>query len=392
MMTARLGREVSSLVRGWARPLSLALLTLLAGGCGKGIFSTTSSSGSGSGGTTGTARSVYVTNFGDGLVSALNRGGAGALNSPLTSSAGSASGPLGLAVTPKLTALYVANPADQLIHEFTLSANGNLAALSTIATGTNPQQPVVIPAGSFAYSINAGGSISEYTVDATSGNLTANTTASTTSGLILPISGVATNSFLYVTDQQGGTGVVLTFAINADGTLASGPSSTPSLGFPGGAAVPNQIIIDPTHTWVFVSDGAVGRVSLFQVVGSGLNFLKSSLTSAPGTAEAGLLYLKKGSNIFIYCADQAANSVSVFLFNPLTQTLTLTGASPPRSVNTPIGLAAAGNNLYVTNNALGTVTKFDIDSGSGALSNPTDVFTESPANALSAPASILITK
>ncbi len=389
-MAQRYGR-FRSLIRFLTLALVILPLAIVGGGCGKGIFSSSSSS-SGSGGSSGTARSVYVTNFGDGLVSALNRNTAGVLNSPATISAGSKNGPIGLAVTPKKTALYAANAADQTIKEFTLSSNGNLSSLSTITTGTNPQQPVVTPNGSYAYSINEGGSISEYTVNATTGKLAANSPASTTNGLTTPLSGVATNSYLYVTDQNGGTGVVLTFKINSNGTLASGPSSTPSLGVIGGPASPNQILIDPSHTWVFVSDGAAGVVSLFKVNGNGLTFIKSYATSAttPNLTEAGLAYVKKGANIFIYCADQTADSVSVFLFTPALPSLTLTGTSPVASVNTPVGLAPAGNNLYVTNNGTGTITGFDINTASGALTNPTSVATESPGNPLSAPEAILL--
>ena len=385
-MIMRTRQQTTGSSRGiGAKALALSLITLSAGGCGRGLFSSSSSSSSAAGGA-GTVRSVYVTNFADGKVAALNRNTVtGALTSPATIASGSINGPGGLAVTPSLTALYVANAADKKIHEFTLSSDGNLSNLATIAAGVSPQQPVVIPNGSFAYAINSGGSISEYTVNATSGELTANTTASTTSGLTLPVSGTATNSFLYVTDQ--GAGVVLSFKINTNGLLASGPASTASLG------VPNQILIDPTGTFVFVSDGSAGKVSLLQVSGSGLNFINSVPTSAPGTAEAGLAYLATGSSKFIYCADQAANSVSVFLFDAVAQTLTLTSASPAGAVNAPIGLAVdpAGANLYVANSGDGTITQLTINSTTGALSNAVSFATENPANAGSAPDFVLVT-
>src|SRR5713101_7419501 len=143
-MIMRRRRTTTPSSRGiWAKAIALSLVTLSAGACGRGLFSSSSSSSSGAAGGVGTARSVYVTNLADGLVSALNRATTGALTSPTTIAAGSSSGPVGLAVTPKHTALYAANAADNLIHEFTLSSNGNLSALNTIATGTNPRQPVV---------------------------------------------------------------------------------------------------------------------------------------------------------------------------------------------------------------------------------------------------------
>ena len=399
-MAKQYGR-VRSLIRGFAPGLALSLLTLGAGACGKGIFSFSSSSSSGGGSTT-TTRSVYVSNFGDGLISSLNLSSAG-LRYPLTISGGAKNGPIGLAVTPKKTALYAANAADDLLYEFTLSSNGNLSNLGTIATGPNPQQPVVTPNGSYAYSVDASGSIYEYTVNPTSGLLSANSPSSTRSGLVDPISAVAANSYLYVTDQNGGKGVVLIFKINSSGTLASGPASVPSLGIPGGPAAPNQLLLltttNPTQNWLFVSDAQSGVISLFQITnnGSKLTFVNSYATYAttPNLAEAGLLYVKSNSNIFIYCADQTNDTVSVFLFTTAPLALTRSSVSPSAAaLSSPTGLAYAGDNLYVTNNGNGTITRFDISTTTaplGALSNPASFNTESPANSLSAPEAILIT-
>lgn len=375
---------------------ALGLIAIFAGACGRGVFSNASSSSSGgSGGGGGTIRSAYVTNFGDGKLSALNRNSlTGNLSSPVTIAAGKASGPVGLAMTPALNALYVANANDNELHEFAVDVNGNLTALATIAAGQSPQQVAITPGGAYAYAVNSGASISEYLVDATTGLLSANTQSSTNSGpLISPVSGVTTDSFLYVTDLNGGAGVVWTFAINADGTLAAGPSSTPSLGLPiGKPSTPGPIIIEPTQTFVFVGD-ASGNVSVLQVSGAGLAFIMAAPTSA-GSAAAGLAYATIGGINYLYCADPAANSVSVFIFNSLTGILTLRSSSPVGSpLVQPTGLAtdSAASFLYVTNAGNGTVTQFTISTVDGSLSNPVNVATQNPSNASSAPNSIIIT-
>jgi hypothetical protein len=117
----------------------LAAMTISVGACGHGIFSGSSSSSTSGGGST-TTRSVYVTNFADRKLSALANS-SGTLSSPTTIAAGAANGPLGLALTPPGSAspiaLYVANPADNLIHQFTVRSTGNLSALATIAAALN---------------------------------------------------------------------------------------------------------------------------------------------------------------------------------------------------------------------------------------------------------------
>jgi 6-phosphogluconolactonase (cycloisomerase 2 family) len=376
---------------------ALTVIALIAGACGRGIFSGTSSSSSSGSGGGATARSVYVTNFADGKVSAISRNSSGgALSHPVTIAAGPGAGPVGLAIKPAtLNALYAANSADNKIHEFAIDTNGNLSALGTIAAGKLPQQPVVTPTGTFVYSANSGGSISEYLVDSTTGALSANTTASTSSGpLVTPISAVATDTFLYLTDLNGGAGVVWTFTINADGTLAAGPSSTPSLGLPiGKPAIPGQIIMDLTATFVFVSD-ASGNVSVLQVSGSSLAFVMAVATSA-GSQAAGLAYATVGGINYLYCANPAANSVSVFTFDNLTGVLTFLSTSLDPSLNQPTGLAvnlpATAGFLYVTNAGNGTVTQFTISQVDGSLSTPVATATQNPANTSSAPTSILIT-
>ena len=212
-----------------ATSAALALIAIGAGACGHGLFSGSSAgSSSGSGGGSATARSVYVTNFADGKLSALANS-SGTLTSPSTIAAGFAAGPLGLALTPPGAfapiALYAANLADNTIHEFGVSATGNLSALATIAAGTQPQQIAVTPNGLFAYAINFGGSITEYLINSASGQLSANAPSSITTGLTTPVSAAASNAFLYVTDPSGGAGLVLTYAIGSAGTLPHATSA-----------------------------------------------------------------------------------------------------------------------------------------------------------------------
>jgi len=369
--------------------ITLAIVVALAAGCGGDTFFSgeTSSSSGGGGGGTSTTRSIYVTNFADGELSALSNS-SGVPAHPRTNKTGAGSGPLGLAATPSLDALYVVNTADNKVHEFALSSNGNLSALGTIAAGTNPQQVLVTTDGNSAYAINSGGSISQYLVGAT-GGLTANTPASfTNSSLITPISGVLSDSTAYITDQGGG-GVVSAFAINSGGTLGALLSRTLTLGIAGGN--PAQITIDTTDSWVFVADATSGVVSVFAIQGNG-SLVLNSQTTTPGAAAAGLVFaVTPDGAAFLYVATPSTNAVQIYTFASgfLTFSATATGFASPTGLAVDNALSAA--DLFVTNAANGTVTGLGIDSISGALTSVGSSATESPANAASSPQFILVT-
>ncbi|HLW70533.1 MAG TPA: beta-propeller fold lactonase family protein [Candidatus Binataceae bacterium] len=376
--------------RGRARvAATLTIVMALAAGCGGRTFfsGTTSSSsgGGGGGGGTGTTRSVYVTNFADGKLSALSNS-SGVPANPRTIRSGKAGGPLGLAAIPS-KALYVANSADNEVHEFALTSNGNLSALGTITAGTNPQQVLVTTDGTAAYAINSSGSISQYIVNA-SGALTANTPASTTSNLTTPISGVLSSSTAYITDQGGG-GVVSAFAINTDGTLGTLLSSTLTLGIAGGK--PAQITMDTTGSWVFVADATSGVVSVFAIQSNG-SLLLNSQTTALGVAAAGLVFaVTPNGNAFLYVATPSLNAVQIYAFAAgiLTFSTSATGFAAPIGLAVDNALSAA--NLFVTNSGSGTVTGLSIDSTTGLLASVGSSATENPSNGASSPQFIVVT-
>lgn len=381
----------------------LLVMAAVGGSCGKGAFplaDATSTSTATATTTPTTGALVYVTNFNDAKISEFKRDpNTGALTAPRTVKTGTVKGPIQLTVAPSLQELYVANQADNTVHEFGIASTGKLSPIGsgTIAAGISPQQVAVTPNGSFAYAVNVNlagvGSISEYTVNTANGALASNGTI--TSGVTHPISAVATDTFLYVADLQSGNGVLLSYAIKADGTLATPPSSVPSLGVVT-ASTPGPMIINASNgIFVFVGDTVQGIVSVFTTSGGALSFVSRTLPT--NSAQAGLVYVTTpDSNTFLYSANQSPliNSVSVSSFNTILGTLTLLGVSPLGSgLNLPTGLAAdpLGQFLYVTNQGNGTVTQFTIDATAGALSLPVIVNTENPANANSAPLFIAIT-
>jgi 6-phosphogluconolactonase len=372
----------------------LLSLAFIGGACGRGIFKPASSSSSSSVATPtptpGAGKFTYLTNFNDGKVSMFSRHtGSGLLGTPSQIKAGKVGGPFGLAVAPAANALYVANSADAQIHEFGIGSNGKLSALGSgvIAAGKMPTMIAVTPSGGFAYATNFSGSISGYTINSGSGALGANGT--TTNSVTQPFGAVATDSFLYVSDQKSGFGVVLSYAINTDGSLAVPPKSLPSLGFVG-ASTPGPMIIDPTRAFVFVSDVAQGVVSVFSTSGGPLKYVSSKTTSAAGTPALGLAYVTTRGGNFLYVANQNAGSITVFQFNSAAGTLAVVNAV--NGLNQPTGLAIdpSGSFLYSANQGDGTIAEFSLNQTTGALTSIGSVNSENPANPSSSPEFVLI--
>jgi 6-phosphogluconolactonase (cycloisomerase 2 family) len=382
-------QRIETLFRRMRRQPALAILAALAimaaaaDACGHGVFPENSSNSSAGGGGSTTARSVYVTNFADHKIAALANS-SGTLSSPTTLAAGAANGPLGLALTPPGStvpkALYVANPADGLIHEFGVNSSGNLNSLATISAGTQPQQVAVDSTGAFAYAINGGGSIAQYTINASTGALSANTPASMTTGLTAPVSAAAAGSFLYVTDPSGGAGLVLTYTIGGGGLLALASS------VPTGGTNPNQIAAVSASnglTWVFVGDSTSGVVTVFQVQGTALALVG---TVGTGVGTAGLAFGTTSTGLsFLYVANPSTNSVASFSFNLTTGVLapfaTTTGFNPPTGL--AVDNPASASTLFVVNNGAGSVTTLPISAQSGGLGTANTFATENPANASS---------
>jgi 6-phosphogluconolactonase (cycloisomerase 2 family) len=328
---------------------------------------------------------VFVTNFADGKVSALTNS-RGILSAPTTIAAGAASGPVGLTLaTPSGAtaplALYVANPADNTIHEFGVSSSGNLSELATIAAGSRPQHVAVDPTGSFAWAINSGGSISQYLINSQTGKLSTNSTASITQGLVAPVSGVASGSFLYVTDPSNGAGLALTYSAN-NGLLSLASSVAT------GGANPGQLAafsVTGGSTWVAVADATSGVVSLFQVQGSALSLFG---TVGTGSGAAGLVFAQTSSGLtFLYVANSLADTVTSFSFNTTTGVLALLAVTT--GLSGPTGLAvdnpSAATRFFAANNTNGTVSTFSLDPTTGQLTAINSFAIESPANSASAP-------
>lgn len=180
-----------------------------------------------------------------------------------------------VSVNCRLPLAYVTNKIDNTVSQFKINLDGTLTSIGApVNTGVTPNVVTVDPTGRFAYVANFGDNpgsggtqgttVSQYLIDATTGALTPNGTATT--GLNpYSIAIDPTGQYAYVTNQ--GAGTVSQFTINANGTLSA-------LGTPvATGSKPYQVTIDPTGKYVYVANladaGTVGGVSQYTISGTG---------------------------------------------------------------------------------------------------------------------------
>src|ERR1700690_4423049 len=142
-----------------------------------------------------------------------------------------ATGVGGVAGDPGTKFLYATNPAANTVSGFAIQAGGALTAVPglTSGTGTTPLAALVDTTGKFLYVINTGnGTVSQFTIDGTTGALTAFLSASV---------GVGTDPSFVVEDPDGafvfvgnvGSSSVTELTIGSGGSLTN--TNTISLGF-----------------------------------------------------------------------------------------------------------------------------------------------------------------
>ena len=351
---------------------------------------------------------VYITNNGEGTISEFRRLADGSLNFLRVEKTGAVNGPTGISIDPTSRFLYVANEGDGRIHQFRIRRD--TGELATIGAGSvddgpanRPQQIAISPHGDFVYVTNSGkrsagensndkngeGSIAEYTVDLATGALKLLETFRG-GGLQQPL-GIAflpNGKFVYVSDT--GAGTLVTFAVEPSGRLRP-VASTPSLGDKQGA--PGLVAVHPSGSFVYTVDRSAGVVVVASPAADG--HLTVTRTFHVGISTAGpfaIIAAAVGPNVFLYTANQVADTVSSLVVKP--DGLDLIGESPT-GMGFPTGMAAdaGGRNLYVVNRDASTVAQFAIAETNGiALTPAASIFTEASPSEASHPLYIATTR
>ena len=299
---------------------------------------------------------VYTANAGGNSISGFANDGTGALT-PIPGSPFAVPGqPFGIAATPNHQFLYAVSFQTNQVSEFLISAaSGVLTPLtcpSVITTDTQPVKIAINPAGTLLYTINQIGSISGFSINATTGCLTAISTTPTDSvgrGITIDQSG----QFVYVVTGGGG---IDAFQIGATGTL----TRLAIAGFDSGTTTMLAVKAVPTFELLMATDGgSTNNLRTFNI-NTTTGVLTPIVSTTPGSSPAnpGAIAFNTPLNAttpLFYIANTASSNLTV-------GTVDATGAIGTAIVTVPVATGPIdlavdplGKFLYVANNGSSTV-------------------------------------
>ena len=237
-------------------------------------------------------------------------------------------------------------------------------------------------ASKFAYVMLEFDTIAAFTIDASTGGLTA-VSGSPFGGNINPVYGASdpAGKFLYAVDQSAGS--VDSFSIDqTTGALTAVPGSPVRLN-PSEARVP---IVDPSGSFLYIThldscgDGCKGAVSAFKI---GTDGSLTAIAGSPYTTDYGTLGIAmRPDGKFLYTMNGANGGgtvadISAFQVDPTSGALTQVSGSPFPGSAIPLFAAVhpSGNFLYAIVAGEGfAVEPFSIDPTTGALTSTDNFF------------------
>jgi 6-phosphogluconolactonase (cycloisomerase 2 family) len=352
--------------------------------------------------------------------SAVNTGGAGLLfvtaqanttisafvvnltNGELTAngnSVGTGAAPSAIAITPSISALFVANSGSNSVSAYTINTFGGLTTASgTTTVGSTPTGLAIDPTGKFLFVANQGSSnVSVFSINGTALTPVPGSPFTTVPvGLsypngTLPTAVAVSNSgnFLYVANQLAN--FVSAFAISSTGALT--PLGVPYYSEPLGTS-PSGLGIQPNGGFLYVMNAAANsnNISVFAICDvvvtscSNPNKPDGSLTEIAGSpfpAGLGPVAITFDPNfVFAYVVDKGSNTVSQYSYGtgsgvltPLSPATISTGLTP---VSIALRVGATGSNIgntttnptdwvYVANSGAGTISIYTLTTTTGLL-------------------------
>jgi YVTN family beta-propeller protein len=282
-----------------------------------------------------------------------------------------------LTVDPSGKFAYVTNSgnywddADGSVSMYTIDATtGALTSTGTI-NGTCPglcfpSAVVVDPSGKFAYVANGGANggvsapsnVAMYTINATTGALTSiGTIAAGTDPASIAMD--PSGKFAYVANENAGSaGNVSMYAINATtGALAS-------IGTVAAGVEPVSVVVDPAGKFAYVTNFGSNDISMYTIDAT-TGVLTSVGTIAAGTAPFSVAV--DPTSTFAYVANINSNDVSMYTINGTTGALTPIGTIAAGLSPISIAVHPSGNFVFVTNSASNDVSIYSVDPATGAL-------------------------
>jgi len=288
-----------------------------------------------------------------------------------------------VAVSPDGRFVYLANWGEGdtggSLSAFTINATTGALTSLAWAPCVSPANPCLAPAsvavhpsGKFAYAANEGGfaptGVSVYTIDAATGALTFKSSISAPgTGRAVTVAVDPSGRFAYVAalnDAAGSDDNVSTYKIDpTTGSLTY--VSTVAAG-----SGPPSIAIDPSVKFLYVTNSGSNDVSMY-TINSSTGALTSLGTMSAGSGPSAIAIHPSGK--FAYVTNSGSNDVSMYTINSSTGVnsrtgaLTFLGTMSAGSGPSAIAIHPSGEFAYVTNSGSNDVWTYSIDGATGAL-------------------------
>jgi DNA-binding beta-propeller fold protein YncE len=274
--------------------------------------------------------------------------------------------PVAMATTPDGKFAYVLNANSGTVSQFVVASDGSLTQPApAIGTGLQPTAMAIDPQERFVVVANtnsgAGGTLSVFNINTTTGVLTAASTTAILLNIADPKTVTISGNNIYVADANLVDVVVFT-ALPTSFTLQPGSP------FPAGSAGTNiTALYSPPQasTVLYAADTNTNSVLSFSITGGALTPTGSALT---GRLPVAMIADKQ--NRFLFVANETDSSISVFTVNPTTgalatasTTMLVSGTAPNMFAYDPIN-----NFLLVSESGIKQVVSFSVNTSSGALS------------------------
>ncbi len=299
-----------------------------------------------------------------------------------TIAAGGLSTPVSVAVAPSGRLMYAANNATGKVSAFAFSASNVLSVVagSPFTAGTDPYGVAVAPnqislsAAKFVYVANsASNNVSAFTVNATTGVLTALTggVGNPYSAGLYPraIEVDASGKFVYVVNYNGAN--VSGYTIDANSGVLTAMAGSPfSTGTNTPATtLPQSIAVDPLSKFAFVANTGENTISSF-TLNAATGVMVGNGAPVPAVGGPGFITIDP-AGAFAFVAT--TSGILAYTIDPTTGILTAIAGSPFNSGlghnYSAVSVNAASTYLYATNLSTSNLDVFSITAGTGVLTD-----------------------
>jgi 6-phosphogluconolactonase (cycloisomerase 2 family) len=333
---------------------------------------------------------AYVANKGSSNISIYNVDASTGALTPLAASSKmiTASSPTSIAISKGAMSLsyvpksaYVANKDSDNVSTYSINAStGSLTAMSTLTLPTGSTQPVdvtVDPTGEFVYVANnndfIAGSISVYSFDAGTGDLAFVKTEGIIKKDLISVAVDPSGQFIYLVSSEFDT--ISNFNINTGtGTFGNGGADVDT------GINPTSIAIDPSGKFAYVTNSTSHTISTYTITAAGV-LLPGAVVNA-GNVPWSIAIDPSGQFVYVVNRGDSSNSVSSYSINSSTGVLTPTGSVNAGTNPSSIAIDPSGQFAYVSNFSSQSVSVYNINASTGVLTANSTVdlaagFTES---------------